>query len=97
MCEYPIIAFIYFTVHFNLTETTNAIAMFFVGVTATLVVVLVVLVSIWLYKRRHQTPRLSTGIIEVDTTEMQNLRTPEPSPNNQVCISFKIFSHKREI
>ena len=61
--------------------------MFFVGVSATLVVVLVVLVLIWFYKRRHQTPKLSTGVIEVDTTEMQNLRTQEPSPNNQVCIS----------
>ena len=83
-----IIIFNYFTVHFDLTETTNSIVMFFAGVAATLVIVLVVLVLIWFHKRRRQAPKLSIGALEVNTIEMQNEPTPESSSNNQVYISW---------
>ena len=67
--------------------TTNSILTFFVGVAATLVVVLAVLVLIWFYKRRRQTPKSASGVLEVDTIEMQNETAPnEPSTNNQVYI-----------
>ena len=75
---------LYFTVNLNLTETPNSIVMFFVGVAATLVGVLVVLALIRIYKRRRQAPKLSTGVLEVDTIEMQDGTSPGPSQNNQV-------------
>ena len=86
----------YFTVNLHLTETpssilTNSIAMFFVGVVVTLALVLVVFVSIWFYKRRRQTQKLSTGGLEVDIIEMQNDTAPDPSPNNQVYITWNIL------
>ena len=89
-------ALLYFTVHFNLTEAANFIAIFFVGVAVTLFVVLVVFVSIWFYIRRRQPPKLSTGVLKVDTIEMQNETPPESSPNNQVCItSLRIKDRQR--
>ena len=87
---------LYFTVHLNLTEAANSIAIFFVGVAVTLFVVLVVFVSIWFYIRRRQPPKLSTGVLKVDTIEMQNETPPESSPNNQVCItSLRIKDRQR--
>ena len=70
----------------NSIVSQNSIVLFFVGVAATLAVVLVVLVLIWFNKRRRQTRKLSTGVLKVDTIEMQNGTAPELSPNNQVCI-----------
>ena len=87
----------YFTVHLHLTETagsivtTNSIVTFFVGVVVTLALVFAVFVSIWFYKRRRQTQKLSTGGLEVDTIEMQNETAPDPSPNNQVYITRNIL------
>ena len=73
-----------------MTETiTNPIVMFFAGVAATLVIVLV-LVLIWCHKRRRQAPKLSIGVLEVNAIEMQNEPTPESSSNNQVYISWNI-------
>ena len=69
--------------------TTNSIVTFFVAVTATLVVVLVVLVLIRVHKRRRQTPKLSTGVLKVDTIEMQDGTSPGPSQNNQVYITCR--------
>ena len=86
-----IIIFNYFTVHFYLTETTtNSIVMFFVGAAVTLALVLAILLLIWFCKRRRQAPKLSTGVLEVNTIEMQNELTPESSSNNQVYIYWNI-------
>ena len=82
---------LHFTVNVHLTETPSSIAMFFIGVVVTLAVVLAVFVSIWFYKKRRQTPKLSTGGPEVDTIEMQNATAPDPSPNNQVYITWNIL------
>ena len=86
---------LYFIVNLNLTETpssivtTNSIVTFFVGVAATLVVVLVVLVLIRIHKRRRQAPKLSTGVLKVDTIEMQDGTSSGPSQNNQVYITCR--------
>ena len=82
---------LHFTVNVHLTGTPSSVAMFFVGVLVTLAVVLAVLVSLWFYKRRRQTQKLSTGGLEVDTIEMQNATAPDPSPNNQVYITRNIL------
>lgn len=81
------IRFTYFTVDLNLTDS---VVMFFGGVAATLAIVLVVLVLIWFYKRRRQTPKLSAGVLEVDTIEMQSELAPQQRQNNQVFTAWYI-------
>lgn len=64
--------------------TASAIITFSMGVAATLIVIVLVLLSIRIYKRLHQTPKLSAGALAGNTIETQNQTTP--GANNQVCV-----------
>ena len=76
----------YLTVNHNLTETTflttDAIITFSIGAAAALVVIVLVLLSCRICRRRRQTPKNCEGAGK--TMEMQNQTTPEA--NNQVCV-----------
>ena len=71
-------------------EAINSTAMFFVGVAATLAVVLVVFGLIWFIKRR-QASKMYTDVVEVDTVELKNETAVRPSGSNQVFFSWNIF------
>ena len=76
----------YLTVNHNLTETTfltiDAIITFSIGAAAALVVIVLVLLSYRICRRRRQTPKNCEGAGK--TMEMQNQTKPEV--NNQVCV-----------
>ena len=64
--------------------------MFFVGVGATLAVVLVVFGLIWFIKRR-QASKMYTDVVEVDTVELKNETAGRPPANNRVFFSWNVF------
>ena len=83
-------SFTFILLYFNLTEAINSTAMFFIGVAATLAVVLVVFGLDWFIKRR-QASRMYTDVVELDTVELKTETAVRPSANNQVFFTRNVF------